>query len=59
MEIALKMIAGAAAGAAVGFFVGRAKVCSAKECNVRANLAFSILAGAVFEAAVAYWAASR
>jgi len=56
MELAIKMLVGAVAGAAVGFLIGRARACSAKECNVRANLAFSIVAGAVFGAAVMYWA---
>jgi hypothetical protein len=56
MELAIRMVAGAVAGAAVGFLIGRARVCSAQECNVRANLVFSIVAGAVFGAAVMYWA---
>ena len=56
MVLVLKLIAGAAAGALLGFVLGRSRLCSSKACNVKANMIFSILAGAVFGAAVAwYW----
>lgn len=54
MDVALKILAGAILGGAVGVLIGRARACSGEPCNVRARTAYSIVAGAVFGAAVAY-----
>jgi len=54
----LTVLAGGVAGAAVGFFAGRARVCSVAGCNVKANMIASILGWAFFGAAVA-WAFTR
>lgn len=59
MEIAFKVLLGAAIGAGLGVVLGRARLCSSTRCNVRANMAFSILAGALFGAAVAWWYVNR
>lgn len=59
MELAIKLLAGAVIGGALGLLVGRAKVCSASQCNVRANIALSMLGGAVFGAGVAWWLIHR
>ncbi len=57
-DIISKLLVGAVAGAAGGFLLGRARICSREKCNVKANMIFSILAGAFFGAAVA-WALIR
>ncbi len=59
MAIALKMLGGAMIGAVAGFLLGRARACSAKQCNLRVNMVFSIVGGAVFGAAVAWWIVHR
>jgi len=51
----LRIIAGAIIGGAFGVLTGRASVCGAERCNAKVNLAASIVAGAVFGAAVAWW----
>ncbi len=51
----LKIIAGAMIGGVFGVLTGRASVCGAEKCNAKVNLVASIVAGAVFGAAVAYW----
>jgi|GEM_PF-2674005 len=51
----MQILAGAGAGALVGFGISRARGCSAQACNVRARAAYSIVAGAFFGAAVAYY----
>ncbi|MFA6133673.1 MAG: hypothetical protein WC869_06615 [Phycisphaerae bacterium] len=56
MEIVLKLLAGAAAGAAVGLLAGRARICSSGVCTGRAHLAASMIGWAVFGAAVTWWA---
>ena len=55
VNLALKLLAGAVAGGAVGFLLGRARVCSSEQYAVKANLIFSTLAGALFGAAVAWY----
>lgn len=49
-----KLALGAVVGAVLGFFLGRAKVCSAQQCQSRGNLAFTMVACALVGAAVAY-----
>lgn len=53
--IPFQIMAGAFLGAAVGFLVGRARVCSSARCNVKANMILSVVAGAFFGAAVAWY----
>jgi len=55
----LKVLAGAGAGAAVGFLMSKARVCSAQACGVKMNMVFSMIAWAVFGAAVAWYFMSR
>lgn len=59
MNRLLIALAGAVAGAAVGFLAARARVCSVAGCHVKANLIVSIVGWAAFGAAVAYYLASR
>ena len=59
METAIKLFVGAAVGALLGVLLGRARVCSARACNVKATMILSIVAGAIFGAAVAWWAMNR
>jgi hypothetical protein len=49
---------GAAVGAVLGLLIGRARACSSAACRVRPVLVFSMIAGAFFGAAVAYWFAA-
>ena len=49
-----KLALGAVIGGVLGFFMGRAKVCSAAQCQTRGNMMFTIIACAVVGAAVAY-----
>ena len=55
METVLKLIAGAAAGAAVGFLMARARTCSSGACRTKTNVIVSMVAWAVFAAAVAWY----
>ena len=55
MEVILKLLAGAVAGGAAGFLLGRARVCSVAQCHATANRVFFTLAGAFFGAAVAWY----
>jgi hypothetical protein len=55
----LRILAGALIGGAVGVLMGRARVCGAEKCNVRANMIASIVAGAAFGAAVAAYLSAR
>ena len=50
-----KLIAGAVIGGAMGFLMGRARVCTSQQCNVRGRRIFGALAGAVFGAALAWY----
>ena len=59
MQDILKMLAGAAVGAAVGFAISRAQTRRGRQCHVKANLIFSIIAGAVCGAAVVRYFISR
>jgi 7-keto-8-aminopelargonate synthetase-like enzyme len=59
MDVAWKILLGAALGAAGGLVAGRARVCSAEACRSRPNLIFSVIAGAVFGAAVAWYLIHR
>jgi len=54
-----RIVAGALIGAAVGVLLGRARVCSSETCHARANMVLSVVAAAVFGAAVAYYFAGR
>jgi hypothetical protein len=61
VPIAFKLMAGALAGGVLGFFLGKAKSCSARECrSAGGNLAlrvFYVLSMAFFGAAVAWYLA--
>ena len=46
---------GAGLGAAGGVLIARARACSATSCHVKANFVASIVAGAFFGAAVAWY----
>jgi hypothetical protein len=59
MHRLLIVLAGAVAGAAVGFLAARARVCSVAGCSVKTNLIVSMVGWAVFGAAVAYFLATR
>lgn len=59
MELAAKLLAGAIVGGLLGLLIARARACSSEACHVRANLIFSVVAGAVFGAAVAWYFVSR
>ncbi|MFW6146550.1 MAG: hypothetical protein ACOC7R_04375 [Planctomycetota bacterium] len=63
MDVVLKLLGGAAVGGAVGFFLSRARDCAGGACATghRGKLmtAVSVLGGAVFGAAVAWWAMHR
>jgi len=50
---------GAAVGALAGYLISRVRTCSDTKCNVRIRAAYSIIAGAVFGAAVAWWLIGR
>ena len=54
MEIAIRIFFGAAAGSLVGWFIGRSRLCSKQACRAKSSLVYSVLAGAVFGAAVAW-----
>ena len=55
MEIAVKILLGAAVGAAGRLLLGRASMCSGQACRTRSNRVFTILAGAAFGAAAAWY----
>jgi hypothetical protein len=55
----IHVIAGVLIGGAFGVLVGRSKICSPTGCNLRANLIFSILSGAVLGASIAWWLSTR
>ncbi len=64
MEIVFQLLGGGAVGAMLGWLIGRARSCSSGACDPsnrpsRFRLVFSILAGAVFGAAVVWWAMGR
>ena len=59
IQIMAKVLAGAGAGAMVGFLLGRARLCAGGICNVKLRLVFNIIGGAVFGAAVAWWLINR
>lgn len=54
IEIAFRILLGAAGGAFFGVLLGRAKLCSASHCKHKAKLTLTVLAGAAFGAAVAW-----
>lgn len=54
-----KLLVGALIGASLGALMGRARVCRSPHCHARLNMIASIVAGAVFGAAVAYYFANR
>jgi len=51
--------AGIIIGGAVGLLMGRAGMCSAESCNVKANLAFSVVGGAFFGGVLAWYLATK
>lgn len=53
MRELLTLLGGAVLGGAAGYFLTRIRLCAAGACHSRASKVFSILAGAVFGAAVA------
>jgi len=56
METAAGMVLGAAIGGVVGFLLARMRLCASGTCRTRANLIFTVLAGAFFGTAIAwYW----
>jgi uncharacterized YccA/Bax inhibitor family protein len=55
MEIAARLAIGAAVGALGGWVIGRARACGSQACNVKASRVYSIVAGAFFGAAVAWY----
>jgi len=59
MDRLLIALAGAVAGAAVGFLAARARVCCVAGCKVKTTLIVSIVGWASFGAAVAYTLATR
>lgn len=54
MDLAIRILAGAVIGAALGFLVGRTTLCSAAQCRSRARMIFSIVGCAIFGAALAW-----
>ncbi len=54
VETIIKVLAGAAAGAGVGYLLSRIRNCSGDACRVRPVTWFWMLGGAVFGAGVAY-----
>ncbi len=52
--LAVKILIGALLGAAAGVLLGKMRVCSGGQCSVSNNLIASIIACAIFGAAVAY-----
>ncbi|MFP4054431.1 MAG: hypothetical protein ACLFV7_11285 [Phycisphaerae bacterium] len=50
---------GASVGALAGFLLSRASGCSAAGCRTRANLWYSLVAGAAFGAAAAWVVITR
>jgi NhaP-type Na+/H+ or K+/H+ antiporter len=59
METAIRLVLGASLGAAGGVILSRARSCGSQACNVRANLIYSVIAGAVFGAAAAWYVMNR
>lgn len=53
------LMIGAGLGAAGGVVLARARTCGSGACHVRANFIASIVAGAFFGAAVAWYALGR
>lgn len=53
--LVVKIIAGVLIGGTLGVFMGQAKVCGSGQCSAKPNLIASIIAGAIFGAAVAYY----
>jgi hypothetical protein len=59
MGLFIHLVAGALIGGAFGVLLGRSKICSPTGCNLRANMIFSIIAGAVLGTSVAWWLTTR
>jgi len=59
MDIAIKLLLGAAAGSVGGWLLGHARSCSTGACRTRPRMAFSIVAGAAFGAAMAWYLVHR
>ena len=57
--LAGKLMLGASLGAVMGYFLTRVKTCAGDACKVRPTVWYSMLAGAVFGAALAYYLVSR
>jgi len=59
LDVMLNVLAGAVAGGAGGLLLSRARLCSGESCHAKANVIFSIIAGALFGAAVAWYLINR
>ena len=59
MEIAIRLFLGSAGGALLGLLIGRARLCSGKACAAKGSMIYSIVAGAAFGAAVAWYVMNR
>ncbi|MFB3894161.1 MAG: hypothetical protein ACE15C_19325 [Phycisphaerae bacterium] len=59
MELVARILAGAAIGALAGLGLSRVRTCSTTSCSRRGPMLYSIIAGAVFGAAVGYYLATR
>ena len=55
MPIQIALLVGAAVGSLGGWLIGRSRLCGANACRAKGPQIFSILAGAVFGAAVAWY----
>jgi len=59
MRTVFAITVGAGVGAAFGLLLARARGCSRVACNVKVNLVISVISGAFFGAAVAWWFLTR
>lgn len=59
MDLAIKVLAGAVIGAALGFLLGRTTLCSAAQCRSRTRMIFSIVGCGIFGAALAWHLSTR
>jgi hypothetical protein len=59
VELFAKILAGVAIGALAGLGLSRVRSCSTESCRRRGPMLYSIISGAVFGAAVAYYLATH
>ena len=55
MPIQIALLLGAAVGSLGGYVIGRSRLCGAVACRAKAPLIFSVIAGAFFGAAMAWF----